>query len=342
MKKEVLCPRIPASPRPVSPCLRVSVSPRPRVSASRFPASPRPALPFNVDSINVAALMAIRLLALDLDGTLLNSKGELTSRNRETIAKVREKDVKVALVTGRRFPDARPLALELGIDVPVIAHNGALTKHAETLETVAIVPLPFGAALEALQIGRQLKADLLVSDERDGRGIMVYDHLSGSNPALLRYVAWAKRVHGEEGQNGVLEVASLEDYLDHDPVHVAFSGSCSAMAELEQILVQQLADRVRIFRTAYPRIDFTLLDLVHPQVSKGVGVAAVANELCIEREEVMAIGDNFNDLEMLRFAGIGVVMGNADADLRQVPGLYSTLSNDADGVALAIDEFIFD
>jgi Cof subfamily protein (haloacid dehalogenase superfamily) len=284
--------------------------------------------------------MPIRLLALDLDGTLLNSRGELTFRTRQSLNQARERGVKVALVTGRRFRDARPLALELGLDVPVISHNGALTKHAQTLETVAVMPLPLSAAREILRIGRQMNADLLVSDDHEGKGKMVYDHLSGDNPSLLNYVAWARRLHGNEDRNGVLEVDSLEEYLDHDPIHVAFSGRCAEMANLEAVLQQELGSRVKIFRTVYPRLDFTLIDLVHPEASKGFGVAAAAKELAIAREEILAMGDNFNDLEMLQFAGTGVVMANADRALRDLPGLHGTASNDEDGVALAVEKFI--
>src|SRR5438128_11945078 len=122
--------------------------------------------------------MSIRMLALDLDGTLLNSRGELSERNFLAIAEARKFGVRVALVTGRRFRDARPLALELGIDVPVIAHNGALTKHARTLETVAAFPLPLAAAREVLRLGRAHGADPLVSDDHEGAGVLVYDHLN--------------------------------------------------------------------------------------------------------------------------------------------------------------------
>jgi HAD superfamily hydrolase (TIGR01484 family) len=202
------------------------------------------------------------------------------------------------------------------------------------------MPLPLPAAREILRIGRRMNADLLVSDDTGETGLMVYDHHSRANSALVRYVAWAKRLHGEDGESGVREVAALEDYLDHDPVHVAFSGGCAAMAELENVLQKELGDTVKIFRTAYPRIDFTLLDLVHPQVSKGTGVAAAAKELQIDRQDVLAIGDNFNDLEMLRFAGIGVVMANADPALRELHDFHTTSSNDEDGVAVAIERFI--
>src|SRR3954471_8624334 len=109
--------------------------------------------------------MAIRLIALDLDGTLLDSRGQLSAGNRAALTAARERGVRVALVTGRRFRDARPLALELGLDVPVIAHNGALTKHARTLETVAVKLLPMEAAREVLRVGRKEGADALVSDD---------------------------------------------------------------------------------------------------------------------------------------------------------------------------------
>jgi 5-amino-6-(5-phospho-D-ribitylamino)uracil phosphatase len=284
--------------------------------------------------------MPIRLLALDLDGTLLNSRGQVSEGNRNALEQARERGVRVAIVTGRRFRDARPTALELGLDVPVIAHNGALTKHAHTLETVAALTLPLPAARRALEIGRAADADALVSDDHEGLGVLVYDHLSGDNYAAQLYVNWARRIHGEKGGEAVRQVPSLEDFLDHEPVHLAFSGGCARMRALESVLLKELDTTVKIFRTTYQKVDFTLLDIVHPEASKGVGVAAAAAELGIPREEVMAVGDNLNDLEMLHYAGTGVVMENAEASLHEIDGFYTTRSNDEDGVALAIERFI--
>lgn len=284
--------------------------------------------------------MSIRLLALDLDGTLLNSRGRISDRNRLALDQAREAGVRVAIVTGRRFRDARPIALDLGLDVPVIAHNGALTKHAHTLETVAVSLLPLDATHDALLIGRDAGADPLISDDHEGLGVLVYDHLSGDNKALLEYVAWAKRIHGDEGEEAVKEVDSLEAYLDHAPVHLAFSGDCVRMAALEETLQEELGERVKIFCTTYAQKDFSLLDIVHPAASKGAGVAAAAQELGISPMEVMAVGDNLNDLEMLEFAGTAVIMENAEPMLRNLPGFYVTAANDADGVALAVDRFI--
>lgn len=284
--------------------------------------------------------MAIRLLALDLDGTLLDSHGGITEGNRAALEEARACGVRVALVTGRRFRDARPIALELGLDVPLIAHNGALTKHAETLETVAVLPLPLSAARRALEVGRAAGADPLLSDDHEGLGLLVYDHLRGDNRAVQAYVSWSRRIHGDEGYEAVRQVDSLEEYLDHEPVHLAFSGGCDEMQTLGTLVRSELSSHVRVFITTYPKRDFALLDIVHPQASKGVGVAAAAAELGVTREEVMAIGDNLNDVEMLSYAGTGVVMGNAESSLLEIEGLYKTTGNDEDGVARAIERFI--
>lgn len=285
--------------------------------------------------------MTISLLALDLDGTLLDSRGQISERNRVAIDNAREQGVHVALVTGRRFRDSRPVALELGLDVPLISHNGALTKHAATLQTVSVLPLPVAAAREALRVGRTTGADALLSDDHEGLGVLVYDHIRGGNSAAHRYITWARRIHGEEeGVRAVQQVNSLENYLDHDPIHLSFSGGCEEMDRLEELLKAELGSTVKILGTKYLEQDFTLIDVVNPAASKGAGVAAAAAELSVSREEILAIGDNYNDLEMLLFAGTGVVMANAPLSLREIAGLHPTASNREDGVALAIEQFI--
>jgi Cof subfamily protein (haloacid dehalogenase superfamily) len=284
--------------------------------------------------------MAIRLIALDLDGTLLNSRGEVSERNRLALATARERGVRVALVTGRRFRDARPLALELGLDVPLISHNGALTKHARTLENVALFLLPIEAAQDVIRIGRAHRMDAMVSDDPHGKGVLVYDYLSDGNQALAKYIAWSRRIHGDEVDEAIQRVSSLADYLDHPPVHISFSGRINQMQLLGEAIKSEMAERVKIFRTVYSRQDFALLDVLHPEVSKGAGVAAAAAEYGIAREEVLAAGDNYNDLEMLHYAGTPVIMGNADAELQAIAGFHATATNDEDGVALAIERFV--
>jgi len=286
--------------------------------------------------------MPIRMLALDLDGTLLNNQGQISKRNRLAIDNAREAGVRVAVVTGRRFRDSRPVALELGLDVPLIAHNGALTKHARTLETVAVLPLPLDAARDALRIGKETGADALLSDDHEGLGVLVFDHLDGENAAAQKYVEWALQIHADEDRrDAVQQVESLEVYMDHEPIHLAFSGGCEQMDRLAELLKDQLGERIKLLSTVYATENFTLLDVVNPAASKGAGVAAAAAELQIAHEEIMAIGDNYNDLEMLLLAGTGVVMANAPQSLREISGLFPTTSNEADGVAFAIEHFVF-
>ena len=191
-----------------------------------------------------------------------------------------------------------------------------------------------------MRVGRAAGADALLSDDHEGLGVLVYDHLRGDNAAATG-ISPGRAVHGdEEGRDAVQQVASLEDYLDHDPIHLAFSGGCEEMDQLEEILHSELGSSVKILGTKYLEQDFTLLDIVNPAASKGAGVAAAAAELGASQEEIMAIGDNYNDLEMLLFAGTGVVMANAPLSLREIAGLHPTASNNEDGVALAIEQFI--
>ncbi|MGH9916665.1 MAG: HAD-IIB family hydrolase, partial [Pyrinomonadaceae bacterium] len=188
----------------------------------------------------------IRLIALDLDGTLLNSKGEITPPNRRAIETARAQGILVALATGRRFRDARPMAIDLGLDLPLISHNGALTKHARSLETVSVKLLPLPEAREIIRLGHSLAADPMVSDDPEGLGTIVYDHVGEQNKALAAYLAWSKRVSDDIGQDAVRQVASLEEYLDHSPVHIAFSGSCEQMELVAAGISEALGMRVQI------------------------------------------------------------------------------------------------
>ena len=243
-------------------------------------------------------------------------------------------------MTGRRFRDARPLALALGLDVPVISHNGALTKHARTLETVAATPAAARSGPATCYASGAPRADALVSVDPDGPGLMVYDHVSEANHALAKYIAWSRRVVGDDPEQVVRRVQSLEAYLDGPPVHVAFSGTCEKMRQLDELLQLEIGQQIKSLLTLYPQQNFALLDVIHPAASKGAGLAAVAAEYGLSREEVLAAGDNLNDLEMLHYAGTGVVMGNAEASLRTIEEFHLTATNDESGVAAAIERFV--
>lgn len=275
--------------------------------------------------------MPIKLLALDIDGTLLTHRSELTPRNRAAIEAAQAQGVKVVLVTGRRFGSAHQLIRELQLDVMLISHNGALTKDVVTLETLGYHPLNVEVAQQVVQAGRVFGADVICCDDPHGRGVMVLEGISAQNRALQRYL--------QKYWDSVREVDDLLGYLDHDPIQVMFSGCCDPMDEFAEQLQTALGSRIQLFKTRYRSIDLTILDALSSTASKGDSLAEVAAQHGIAREEVMAIGDNFNDLTMLRYAGKGIVMANAEDELKQM-GFELTDSNEADGVAIAIEKHI--
>ena len=284
----------------------------------------------------------IKLLALDLDGTLLNSSGEISPTNKKAIKDAEDKGVLVTIATGRRFRDARPVGLKLNLNAPVICHNGALLKYAETLETVAVSILPNETLKEILRVGRRFGADALVSVDPNGKGTLLYETVSKENVPLQKYIEWSKRLHGADAETAVQHVENLAEIVDdYETVHVSFSGGCAAMADLETVLRGELKDTVNVLTTVYPRLDFTLIDILPPDASKGIGVEKLALLNNLKTENVMAMGDNFNDLEMLEYAGTPVLMGNAAPELLENPKYRQTLSNDESGVAHAIEKFIF-
>lgn len=283
----------------------------------------------------------IKLLALDLDGTLLDSGGQVPQPNRDAIRAAEEAGVLVTIATGRRFRDAQPLGLELEFNAPLITHNGALLKYAGSLETVAASLLPIESALEIVRVGKEFGGHALVSADPHGKGSMLYDRVSANNIPLQRYVEWAKRLHGDEAGSSVIHVDDLyEELPNQEVIHISFSGQCEPMDRMLRHLRLELDDSVTILPTVYPHLDFTLIDILPPNASKGTGVEKLAIINGLSADQVMVIGDNFNDVEMLDFAGTPVIMGNASTELKERERYHMTAGNNEAGVAKAIERFI--
>lgn len=277
------------------------------------------------------AFMPIKLLALDIDGTLLNRKSVVTPRVREALDEAQRRGVLIALVTGRRFSSARPIVQELELSIPLVSHNGALTKNITTLETIQYHPFASTTAREVIQLGRDFKADIICCDDPHGMGVMVMEGFSPENRALEMYL--------KKYWDSVVEVPDLLAYLQHAPIQIMFSGTCDHMDKFCQQLEATIGERAKIFQTRYRKFDLTIVDVISPSASKGEAVADLARTHNIAQAEVMAVGDNHNDLPMLYYAGIGVVMANAEDELKNL-GFNLTASNEEDGVALAIEKFI--
>ena len=283
----------------------------------------------------------IKLLALDVDGTLLNSQGSISEANKRAIRQAEDKGVLVTVATGRRFRDARPVAIEVGFNAPIITHNGALVKFAESLEIVEKATIESKTSAEILRVGKEFGGDPLVSADPEGKGTMFYETISAENAPLRSYLAWSSRIHGDDAAEAVHEVPDLYQAIENnDVIHISYSGNCQSMSNLQGILEVELKGSVNVLATVYPHMDFTLLDILPPGSSKGVGLSKLAAEFDVSPENIMVIGDNFNDLEMLEYAGTPVVMGNADTSLLERREFYTTLSNNENGVAVAINKHI--
>lgn len=275
--------------------------------------------------------MPIKLLALDIDGTLLTPHGEITPRNSAAINMARQSGVQIVLVTGRRFNSARELAQRLDMGAPLISHNGALTKNVETLETLDYHPLDIEIARAIISFGRECGADMICCDDPDGLGKMVIEGVSEENKSLHRYL--------DKYRDSVSVVSDLLGYVDHSPIQIMFSGRCDPMDDFAARLKVAMGERIQLFKTRYRSADLTILDALNVTASKGASLAAIAKKHGVAREAIMAIGDNHNDLTMLRYAGLGVVMANAEDELKRM-GFELTSSNEEDGVAEAIERHI--
>ncbi|HEV2177504.1 MAG TPA: HAD-IIB family hydrolase [Terriglobia bacterium] len=273
----------------------------------------------------------IRLLAIDLDGTLLNSKSEISPANREALAAAAARGVQVVVVTGRRFHSARPFVAQIPCPVTVISSNGA---RIGTVSGEAYFRdfLPAELAREALQVAREYRPYAVVLFDKPQRGQVVMQR--GASPEGP--IAWYLRTAADV----LLEVDDLEAAAAPDPIQVLFGGPPERLAPLEGILAGSPAGpRVHLTWTKYLYRNVSILDVMNRRCSKGSALARWAGQCGIEPNEVMAIGDNHNDLEMLQFAGMPVLMANRapgfDGD-----GWPVTLSNDEDGVAAAIRRYI--
>jgi Cof subfamily protein (haloacid dehalogenase superfamily) len=274
--------------------------------------------------------MAVQLIALDIDGTLLSSRFTVSDRNRAAIAEATRRRIEVALVTGRRYDFALPVAEQIDSPLTMIVNNGALvrTKGGETHFRHL---LPRTTAFRVLQATQSW---------RDGASVVFDRPLA--NQVMLETINLEDGIRGAYYKRNLQflgEAKPLESCLDEDPIQVMLSGPLQPMREAEHALRNvQFVDEFALAVTVYEQKDFSMIDVINPGVSKGTTLAEWAALRGISREEILAIGDNHNDAEMLSFAGIPVVMENAVPELK-TRGWHVTHTNDEDGVAAAIERF---
>lgn len=274
----------------------------------------------------------IRLLALDLDGTVLDSQGQIPDANRTAIGRAIDAGVEVAIATGRRYEFARPIFERLPAPLTLILSNGAIVKSHEG-HTLMRRLLPCAAARAVLAGAPDHRASAALVFDRPREGQVVFESIDWNDRRHRRFY--------EANRPFVSEQSPLEDALTEDPVQVMFTGGCAPMRRLFDSLRDAASTDAQysVALTEYERRDFSLVDVLQAGCTKGTALSAWAERQGLSPSEVMAIGDNLNDLEMLEFAGTPVVMGNAIDDLR-TRGWAATGSNDEAGVARAIETFV--
>jgi Cof subfamily protein (haloacid dehalogenase superfamily) len=271
----------------------------------------------------------VRLLALDIDGTLLRSDKTISARTREALCAARGRGVHIVLVTGRRYPAALRVARELGHEVPLVLHNGALVV--EDGRVLRCRPLSLETARRAIRLGREKGADPVAHCGHRAEGRLLIETVGASNTLLAYYL---DRSHPD-----VCQVEDLARDLAEDPVQVMFGGDAGVMSELLAHLAAEMGEAVRIERTFYPAQAVGILDVLAPGVGKAEALAFLQERWRVGAAETLAIGDNWNDREMLAQAGRGLLMGNADPELLRL-GLPVLPTNDEDGVAVAIEKYV--
>ena len=276
--------------------------------------------------------MPVRLIALDIDGTLLDERSQLPAINRDAVAAAAARGIEIALVTGRRYDFATPIARQFPCPLTMIVNNGALVKSSSG-ETQFVNLLPKQVAARVLDASMHFRELASVCFNRPLENQVIYERIDWDDPLRGAYFARNREYLGQ--------MSPLRDCLTEDPIQVMFTGHAGQMREVESFLsTLPFASDYSLAVTVYEKKDFGLVDVIAPGCSKGATLAEWVRRRGWSREDVMAVGDNLNDLEMLQYAGLPVVMGNSVPELKTL-GWRETLSNEQGGVAAAIEMYAY-
>ncbi len=269
-----------------------------------------------------------RLLACDIDGTLLRSDGTVSARTLGALRLAEKLGAVVALATGRRIASTTPIARRLNLNTPCIAHCGAVVYEPADESILMSKQIPKQAALEAYQIARSAGADVAVHESvHSGRSIYV------ATPRELEDVA----VHWPFMLPHYQLAEDLEGVCRTDPVQLCVTADTDVITGLIRRWARQMPEALSTVDYGTMENGKHMVDVFAHGVDKALGVAFVADLHGIARSETIAFGDSGNDIEMILHAGLGVAMGNAPAEIRGIAHKTAP-SNDEDGVAQVIEE----
>lgn len=264
--------------------------------------------------------MPYRLLALDLDGTIVDGSLQISSRVRRALRAAMDRGVHVTLASGRPFSGTRLFANDLGIREPLICHQGALVRHGGSGEVYLKHSLPRHLAHEFVDIVREHGWDLCLTLDDE----QYVERLTPALRVLFDLSPTPTEAH---------VVADLKA-LPQDPLRLLLVVEATEAAAVSNLLRERFAGRLLIVQSFARFVEAT--DLA---ASKGQALAFLARELGVSQAETMAIGDNDNDADMVAWAAMGVAMGNASAAVKNAAN-HVTATIAKDGAALAIERFI--
>jgi Cof subfamily protein (haloacid dehalogenase superfamily) len=274
---------------------------------------------------------SIRLLATDIDGTLLNPQFKISDGDLQALRRAHAAGIEVVLVTGRRHTFALPIAQQLGFDLWLISSNGAVTRSLAG-ETFHRDLMPAESCRRLCGAMQEFRGNTVLTFDQETKGAIVLERLDELGASIRRWL--------EKNMEYIEFVIPIEKSLVTDPVQTMF---CGTMARMNQALLALagagMDGSVTVLRTEYPERDLSMIDVLNAGCSKGHALERWAKRRGYRREQVMAIGDNHNDVEMLEFAGHPVIMGNACEELRS-RGWTVTLGNDACGIAAAVEAVV--
>ena len=273
----------------------------------------------------------IRLIAIDIDGTLLNSKVELSPENRGALRRAHAAGIEIVLGTGRRHDFAMPIAASVGFDLWLFSSNGAITRSTRG-ETFHTDLLPKLTAVKLARAMQKYRNYMVLTFDRPGMGAIVCENHDQLYTVIQRWM--------EKNAAFIQYVSPIENAVTEDPIQAMVCGPVDLMDQAQADL--DTLDFRRDFtalRTQYDFRDLCIVDLLNAGCSKGHALERWARHRGFDRTEVMAIGDNYNDVEMLTFAGHPVIMGNACDELKQT-GWAVTRHHDEHGVAATIEQVL--
>ena len=272
---------------------------------------------------------SIRLIAVDIDGTLLNPQFQISEADLTALRHAHRQGIEVILVTGRRHTFALPIAQQLGFDLWLICSNGAVTRSLSG-ETFHRDLLPQQTCRDLCGAMQEFRGQTVLTFDKDGRGAIVLEHMQELEGSIRHWL--------QKNIEYIEFVVPIENALTTDPVQAMFCGPVALMQQALKTL-DRIGLPITVLRTEYPGRDLSIVDVLNADCSKGHALKRWANHRGITREQVMAVGDNYNDIEMLAFAGHPFIMENASQELRG-RGWTETRSNAENGVSAAVEHVL--